>query len=423
MTAGRDGRGQSSAINPPGMIPPSHHENDEPVSLGAEPGSPVTESFGPELNSPAGDYRHGADEGEAEASGIEEEKDEGKPPSGIGALGVTYAVSGGGTECRICLMDDGAMCSPCDCSGSTQFVHLDCLARWCRETGAVTCELCNGALPSHFIDAGKTVRRARAAQEAERREAAERLERLTSNFELAYGRPPRGSMDYAIINLNSVLEAEAAQRRRMHERGVPPDAPEARGGVQVVMIDAQGRAQVLNTRDMGPRGFVDELMEREAARYQLDRGMVIGPDGHLRYEEDLRLTSDIERVHANAQFRFWLRVILTLLSCFLILYVVVAIIAASDSSSSESLPVFLFRLFGFTLPLVLIARAAYVYRRRREEATMHRMNEIFVVHDGEASRRRRDERERRQRERNLFDVFQVEERTQPQHQPPPRVGP
>ena len=181
MTAGRDGRGQSSAINPPGMIPPSHHENDEPVSLGAEPGSPVTESFGPELNSPAGDYRHGADEGEAEASGIEEEKDEGKPPSGIGALGVTYAVSGGGTECRICLMDDGAMCSPCDCSGSTQFVHLDCLARWCRETGAVTFELCNGALPSHFIDAGKTVRRARAAQEAERREAAERLERLTSN--------------------------------------------------------------------------------------------------------------------------------------------------------------------------------------------------------------------------------------------------
>ena len=139
----------------------------------------MAESFGPELNRPAGD-RHGADEGEAEASGIEEEKDEGKPPSGIGALGVTYAVSGGGTECRICLMDDGAMCSPCDCSGSTQFVHLDCLARWCRETGAVTCELCNGALPSHFIDAGKTVRRARAAQEAERREAAERLERLTS---------------------------------------------------------------------------------------------------------------------------------------------------------------------------------------------------------------------------------------------------
>ena len=53
---------------------------------------------------------------------------------------------------------------------------------------------------------------------------------------------------------------------------------------------------------------------------------------------------------------------------------------------------------------------------------MHRMNEIFVArrlyaaHEG-------DERERRQRERNLFDVFQVEERTQPQHQPPPRVGP
>ena len=78
------------------MIPPSHHENDEPVSLGAEPGSPVTESFSPELNSPAGDYRHGADEGEAEASGIEEEKDEGKPLRV--AHGVTYVVSGGGTE-------------------------------------------------------------------------------------------------------------------------------------------------------------------------------------------------------------------------------------------------------------------------------------------------------------------------------------
>ena len=34
---------------------------------------------------------------------------------------------------------------------------------------------------------------------------------------------------------------------------------------------------------------------------------------------------------------------------------------------------------GFTLPLVLIGRAAYVYRRRREEALLRRVNEAFAI--------------------------------------------
>ena len=52
----------------------------------------------------------------------------------------------------------------------------------------------------------------REREQAVAQEASERLAAQTANFQVAYGRPPSTAMDYAVINLNSMLEAEAAMR-------------------------------------------------------------------------------------------------------------------------------------------------------------------------------------------------------------------
>ena len=49
-------------------------------------------------------------------------------------------------QCRYCLESDGSFVSPCQCSGTSQYVHMDCLNQWrhtnpnykdiCRECGA-----------------------------------------------------------------------------------------------------------------------------------------------------------------------------------------------------------------------------------------------------------------------------------------------
>ena len=51
----------------------------------------------------------------------------------------------------------------------------------------------------------------------------------------------------------------------------------------------------------------------------------------------------------------------------------------AGDGAGGSYPQFILRLVGFTLPLVLIGRAAYVYRRRREEALLRRVNEAFAI--------------------------------------------
>ena len=179
---------------------------------------------------------------------------------------MTRARPGDGVECRICLMEDGDdFVSPCNCIGTLRHVHAGCLARWCRETGVTTCELCHGHFPARFIDAGKGVRLERELAERARLEAHERLERLAANFEAAYGRPPRTPTDFAVINLNSVLEGEAEARRRANT--LDPETRDRLGpGAEVVVIDAGGRAQTLNTRDIGPRGFVERLLLSELER-------------------------------------------------------------------------------------------------------------------------------------------------------------
>jgi len=36
-------------------------------------------------------------------------------------------------ECRICLCEGGNLISPCACSGSTQYVHAECLFKWRKQ--------------------------------------------------------------------------------------------------------------------------------------------------------------------------------------------------------------------------------------------------------------------------------------------------
>ena len=318
------------------------------------------------------------------------------PPPG---LSLTRARPGDGVECRICLMEDGDdFVSPCNCIGTLRHVLAGCLARWCRETGVTTCELCHGHFPARFIDAGKGVRLERELAERARLEAHERLERLAANFEAAYGRPPRTPTDFAVINLNSVLEGEAEARRRANT--LDPETRDRLGpGAEVVVIDAGGRAQTLNTRDIGPRGFVErlllsELERAEALSASASARRAGGPEETFGFDAAFALddrygygdplsgdpSSDAldRRARAAAHVRFWLRVLAAALMAFLALYVVVVVVAAGDGAGG-SYPQFILRLVGFTLPLVLIGRAAYVYRRRREEALLRRVNEAFAI--------------------------------------------
>jgi len=43
--------------------------------------------------------------------------------------------------CRICL-EGGDLVSPCNCSGTSAFVHEECLVRWLRTSKRTNCEIC-----------------------------------------------------------------------------------------------------------------------------------------------------------------------------------------------------------------------------------------------------------------------------------------
>ena len=43
--------------------------------------------------------------------------------------------------CRICL-EGGDLISPCNCSGTSAFVHEECLVRWLRTSKRTNCEIC-----------------------------------------------------------------------------------------------------------------------------------------------------------------------------------------------------------------------------------------------------------------------------------------
>ncbi|KAL0205274.1 hypothetical protein P9112_000581 [Eukaryota sp. TZLM1-RC] len=45
--------------------------------------------------------------------------------------------------CRICRMPEGPLFALCQCKGSLQFLHIDCLSAWHGYSGSQDCELCN----------------------------------------------------------------------------------------------------------------------------------------------------------------------------------------------------------------------------------------------------------------------------------------
>ena len=279
-----------------------------------------------------------------------------------------------GSECRICLMDHTPFCKPCGCQGTMGHVHPECLARWCRETGVTKCELCHSTFPQYFIDAGKRTRRVREREQADAQEASERLAAQTANFQVAYGRPPTTAMDFAVINLNSMLEAEAAMRQRARENNGVEDR-QFNESMRVVVIDSSGRPQAVSM------------------------GELRGASGDQNY--------DLDRAIVNHQLSFWARIVVSTLCVFLVLYIIVAIIAAASDSGRDSYPVFIFRLLGFTLPLLLIARAVYVFRRRREQAMIDTVNNLFIRHHAQTAEVRQAGGNGAQRERGTRRVLDV----------------
>ena len=317
-------------------------------------------------------------------------------------------------ECRICLGSaadgGGEMCAPCLCEGSVRAVHVSCLERWCRETGSVACELCTATFPARFASVGAPVRserseRERRAADAQVRER-ERLTRLLQNFAAAYGRPASRPADFAIINLNAVLEAEARVRRR-----AASDATYTTGddddGTHVVVLDARGRAVTLDAARVGAGRLARVVLEGEEALDALDDEMDETAYERDAYPPGSRLGrarragtalargrharrgvgdegGDTAFVGAQAQFRFWLRNALATLCFLLALYLVLFAVAASSPASGAH--VFALRVFGFALPLVLLARVAYLYRRQRIHALAAQLDEVLVIRDFQATR-------------------------------------
>ena len=45
-------------------------------------------------------------------------------------------------ECRICLDGSGTLVSICDCKGTNEFVHEECMTRWFLVSGKLQCPTC-----------------------------------------------------------------------------------------------------------------------------------------------------------------------------------------------------------------------------------------------------------------------------------------
>lgn len=46
-------------------------------------------------------------------------------------------------QCRICFEEDGDLISPCNCSGSIEYMHPMCLKKWIKSSNSNKCEICN----------------------------------------------------------------------------------------------------------------------------------------------------------------------------------------------------------------------------------------------------------------------------------------
>uniref|UniRef100_A0A0E0JS43 RING-CH-type domain-containing protein n=1 Tax=Oryza punctata TaxID=4537 RepID=A0A0E0JS43_ORYPU len=69
-------------------------------------------------------------------------------------VGVGMGMDGKGMiECRICQEEgeEGAMDSPCACTGTLKFAHRKCIQRWCDKKGNITCEICNQVYSPNYV--------------------------------------------------------------------------------------------------------------------------------------------------------------------------------------------------------------------------------------------------------------------------------
>ena len=97
------------------------------------------------------------------------------------------------------------------------------------------------------------------------------------------------------------------------------------------------------------------------------------------------MSQHIARVYVGEQLRFWLKAALASLCFFLALYLVLFAVAAS--APGGGVPVFIFRVVGFALPLLLISRVAYLYRKHGRDAQLTgTLDDVFVLGDVERGR-------------------------------------
>ena len=55
-----------------------------------------------------------------------------------------------GDERKVDEVGNPLIISPCVCSGSTKYVHLNCLHTWIEANGSGACSVCKTAFPDHF---------------------------------------------------------------------------------------------------------------------------------------------------------------------------------------------------------------------------------------------------------------------------------
>ena len=54
--------------------------------------------------------------------------------------------------CRICLESDDDVLSVCKCSGTSKWVHKECIVKWITTRGNKKCEICHGDFDFSQID-------------------------------------------------------------------------------------------------------------------------------------------------------------------------------------------------------------------------------------------------------------------------------
>ena len=118
--------------------------------------------------------------------------------------------------CRYCMIPEagGSLVAPCECRGSLERCHMECLQRWYQQKRSMTCELCRQ--PYHEVIRAELVEEAarrdrealqRQQEEAARREQEEHRRQLEGRTRGV--RRPR--------SLEDDDEEPSPQRRRLNE--------------------------------------------------------------------------------------------------------------------------------------------------------------------------------------------------------------